>query len=1661
MNIIVVPGQKSARKSLTGSVNRDHLTKAFVHDLLPSDFPHSRILFFDYDPHWAFRSGFTENRLQVITLHLLQHAIKLRKKDPLRPIVFIAHGVGGILVKNALLRAALDSRFKTIRRATRGVAFFGTPHRARSLNATLETLVSDFASQLWTSGSCQTKISRKAPYFVKALSSFSSLLSAERFHDEWLSRYSRRLRFLSFHGQTSSLQDFWAFTGSSDPNYCIFRNKLAWLLGWIAQSDPIRYSLEFQDLKWLRQLYPPGLKSRENLIQDPVEGTLQWIWSNSSFNSWLLGDTSAMLWLTGKPGSGKSTLLRYVSNYLCTVAEDIPYEPLAVARPSFAVANFFCDLSAPPRSSESILRSLLHQVLSGQPSLLRYLTPVVKRKHQWSTGTDFGLVTALREISKHRSIVCVIDALDECDPVVRTNLLDALAGHLVAPSEESWRSPCAVDTSCACRTSSPKLKILFSSRPYLSVSSHESHQVQHLSLSAGEAASSLAKDFQAVVKSTFPLLGSNDEVERRKDIASRIVERSDGVFLWVKLVLKSLLALEVQTSENLLSELEKHPTNLNDMYSSILSSVNEKKADEKSYILKCLDWVVFARRPLRVEELAAAVAFETESGYQHGFPTSVHPPSFLDLRYKFRPRSIRFCFSQVPLIEVKGSTVHVVHRSVKDFLSSTTHTAAGSGFLPKVSRGTDLDVNSRIAVICLAYLTKLSRLDRSSNEVPKHDSMLDTEVAFPLYIYAATQWSFHEEASDQHQEYLHGIVHNLCSPRSFLLQKWFRPWWENQSTEPWELRRFPTYPTEGIVLSFLGKANEVARLLRHRSMRADECTPKGEEWTPLMAASWSGHESVVQLLLRQQIDFAAHPVHLSRALTHAIERGHALIAQEITMAFARPTAKISVSLSILSQGATSPLATATRLGQSQLVSLLLDRGACVDSRWQMPDDEPKRTRKTMGYKQCKWHNKVTPLALAVSQNDIEMIEVLSSSSVSFKDYDYLSLATSTGASGAVRFLLEQGQEVPNDHQKYSALLQAADRGDTEIMKVFLDHYSFLLPCEQPKSLIPDWFRHLSRPVAIKLLLLPGFTVEDAFLDACETCSLENIKLFLDVGISPDASRRGSYAIHLVLNGPGHCDRPSCESEKIHALEDLHDGGAHFSQKDEHGNTCLHLAAKRGENDIAQHLVSFGCPVNERNQLEETATDIVALQGNAAWLQQLLVSGADPDILTWKNALKSGSIDTVSVLLGFYNRFRHKGIELSPIPSEVYHHYLICGDVPICYTAAVAYLRSRHIMNQSSIRIEVDRSLTWLELVQRGWEDLTETTWGWWPLRPPLPRLNPDEAWICWKCFNVNHEGNSPLRRPVSGIRGQGQNRPRGSDMPPNNPRRRHVAEPRRLAAVSMTKKTSKSRHPRGKPPSDEKPTPEEQERGIRVKGRFVVIKAVSFPHDHIEVQATTTDLKFLDDLQTKYWARCSIFKTYLSIHRFHHWGFDKYEHLNGNYSSIANGCASSTTLPEAPHDLDYDFKRLANESPPISQPIFYSHCYDCKPDCPRIKLLHNCTNTFTEKFDEECVPEPSDRMAELLARVPKRFLEWQPRNLDHEVAYGLSSFELPNAWGFFIYSILCILLPAGLFWIFWLSTMGHEADLQNASIPATLAVVFWVTLYQSTAGKRWCRKMQY
>lgn len=74
-----------------------------------------------------------------------------------RPVIFIAHSIGGLVVKMALAKANRDSRYEDILRDCYGVAFFGTPHQGSSYFA-MHGLASSIQSLLQLSVPLPTSI---------------------------------------------------------------------------------------------------------------------------------------------------------------------------------------------------------------------------------------------------------------------------------------------------------------------------------------------------------------------------------------------------------------------------------------------------------------------------------------------------------------------------------------------------------------------------------------------------------------------------------------------------------------------------------------------------------------------------------------------------------------------------------------------------------------------------------------------------------------------------------------------------------------------------------------------------------------------------------------------------------------------------------------------------------------------------------------------------------------------------------------------------------------------------------------------------------------------------------------------------------------------------------------------------------------------------------------------------------------------------------------------------------------------------------------------------------------------------------------------------------------------------------------------------------------
>jgi hypothetical protein len=104
-------------------------------DLLPSTVPNSRILTYGYDTRIRHRFvGPTLNKATVydISWDFLVALEATRRQDPSRPLLFIVHSLGGIVVKEMLRRSSgchsMKQHLHTVLQSTVGIVFFGSPH---------------------------------------------------------------------------------------------------------------------------------------------------------------------------------------------------------------------------------------------------------------------------------------------------------------------------------------------------------------------------------------------------------------------------------------------------------------------------------------------------------------------------------------------------------------------------------------------------------------------------------------------------------------------------------------------------------------------------------------------------------------------------------------------------------------------------------------------------------------------------------------------------------------------------------------------------------------------------------------------------------------------------------------------------------------------------------------------------------------------------------------------------------------------------------------------------------------------------------------------------------------------------------------------------------------------------------------------------------------------------------------------------------------------------------------------------------------------------------------------------------------------------------------------------------------------------------------------
>jgi hypothetical protein len=323
---------------------------------------------------------------------------------------------------------------------------------------------------------------------------------------------------------------------------------------------------------------------RGDTIQEAYDNTYEWIFSEADrttarpshpFPSWLEADTNDIFWITGKPGSGKSTLVKFLLHHPALKRH---LQAWAGER-EVVIANYYFWAGGQDhlqKCREGMMRTLLLRCLDQFPHLTRAVCP---RRY------------ALHEAFKGKEITPPSWTLEE--------LLEALA-NLVQSSETTIRLAMFIDgldefdgapedlvRFIVDLNRNLSVKICVSCRPWIEFS-------ESLGGSPKVVMQDLtAKDIETFIDGHFSTckgylerqaLSPEDTTSLRLDV----LQRAEGVFLWVNLVVKTLVRAFTNGAPlmRVRSILDELPSELKDLYSRLWNGMETgNMADASRYLL--------------------------------------------------------------------------------------------------------------------------------------------------------------------------------------------------------------------------------------------------------------------------------------------------------------------------------------------------------------------------------------------------------------------------------------------------------------------------------------------------------------------------------------------------------------------------------------------------------------------------------------------------------------------------------------------------------------------------------------------------------------------------------------------------------------------------------------------------------------------------------------------------------------------------------------------------------------------------------------------------------------------------------------------------------------------------------------------------------------------
>ncbi|KAF3088587.1 hypothetical protein TWF102_004963 [Orbilia oligospora] len=1001
----------------------------------------------------------------------------------------------------------------------------------------------------------------------------------------------------------------------------------------------------------LQRLYKTSYQEHKDRNPDRVPGTCEWFVTHPRFREWQ-ESRSKSLWVSADPGCGKSVLAKYLIDSVLTNNKS-----------RTTCYFFFKDDIEDQKSVTNAICCILHQLFSVRRELLSEAI-----LEQFEIGGDnftnsftalWGTLLSVAQASnpsissnesesKNNEIVCLLDAIDECESRGRIQLVKELR-KLDGP-----RGP------------APNLKFLLISRPYSEIRhgliGPRQPRVIHLSGESEEESEKISREIDIYIKARVEDIGTQHQLESEDEelLLKKLMSIPNRTYLWVYLTL-DLIETDIYTDNIGISEaITRVSRTVNEAYERILhKSRNFEKAK------KLLQIVVAAVRPLSLTEMCMALALKND--HQSCSDLRIEP----DARFRDHIRDL--CGF---LIVIKDSRIYLLHQTVKEFLvqnhgapalSVQASLASSSPAYNEISNPTNgdpgpgrqysfklQDSHLLLAKICIQYL-----LFKDFQDHPlEGNDMLDEYVKKNGFLdYSAKHWTthFHESKTilDQTAPEFRAnrseteSVLKLCDASSKRCLTWFRVYWTTV------IDRFPGKFTTMMIVSYFGLTAAAIHLLETDTDQDIDLDSKDDTYqrSALSWAAANGFDYVVELLLggvggrwrNISVPFRAgaavdsQDLYGRTPLVYAIWNQRAAVVDILLKGGARIAAEDSVK--------GTPLVYAFCCGNRDIEELVSKRGATVGLHL-----DGNELTAMLFSAASKGQEPVLELLLKTGKVDPDSRDE--------SERTPLSYAAAWGREGIVERLLETGKVDPSFRGKngVTPLLRAAAGGHEGIVKLLLERGKVNPDLRDGKGRTPlSYIAEWGQEGTVKLLI----ETDKVNLDerdikgrtplsyAAESGSAPIVKLLLETGkVDPDscayeefeskgctpllfAARKGHEAVVRLLYP--QTDRVKLEHHNEHynkgkaLLAAIEYGQEMIVQilikeakvdplfSDESGHGPLLRAIKVDSENMVQLISNTGkIDINQKLHERSTPISLAIKYGHMGAVRGLLKAGADPN-----------------------------------------------------------------------------------------------------------------------------------------------------------------------------------------------------------------------------------------------------------------------------------------------------------------------------------------------------------------------------------------------------------------------------------------------------------------